>query len=207
MPHTSYPYNVRNCGRKIIMNKAVFLDRDGTINVEKHYLYKIEDFEFLPGVIEGLKMLQDAGYILVIITNQSGIARGYYTEDDFYKLNDWMLNELEKEGIEISGVYYCPHLPDARIERYRKTCDCRKPALGMFKKAKDELNIDIDSSFAIGDKIRDLSICETTGCKGILINNNEDKRIIDGVERGKSRHIIYADNLKKAAKRIVEETK
>ncbi|MCR5587732.1 MAG: HAD family hydrolase, partial [Lachnospiraceae bacterium] len=128
------------------MNKAVFLDRDGTINVEKNYLYKIEDFVFLPGVIEGLKLLQDAGFLLIIITNQSGIARGYYTEEDFKILNNWMLNKLAENGINITKVYYCPHLPDAKIEEYRRDCDCRKPKLGLFYRAIKEYNIDIGKS-------------------------------------------------------------
>ena len=105
------------------MNKAVFLDRDGTINVEKNYLHKIEDFEFLSGVIEGLSLLNNSGYKLIIITNQSGIGRGYYTENDFITLNNWMLDVLKSNGIIISKVYYCPHLPDAKIEKYRMDCE------------------------------------------------------------------------------------
>lgn len=98
------------------MNKAIFLDRDGTINVDKKYLHKIEDFEFLPGVLDGMKMLQNAGYLLIVITNQSGIGRGYYSEKDFEILNSWMLGELESKGIHIARVYYCPHLPNAKIK-------------------------------------------------------------------------------------------
>lgn len=154
-------------------NKAIFLDRDGTINVEKHYLYKIGDFEFLPGVIEGLKLLQDAGYLLIIVTNQSGIGRGYYTEEDFGILNSWMLKTLEDEGIHISKVYYCPHLPDAEVEQYRKVCTCRKPALGLYEMAVAEFNINLAESWAIGDKIRDCAICETTSCKGFLVEQDE----------------------------------
>lgn len=154
------------------MNKAVFLDRDGTINIEKHYLYKIEDFEFLPGVLQGLKKIQDLGYLLVIITNQSGIARGYYTEDDYNKLTKYMLSILESNGIHISKVYYCPHLKDAVIPKFRKDCDCRKPRLGLFYKAKQELKIDMSRSWAIGDNLRDCEICNYSDCKGILISND-----------------------------------
>lgn len=154
------------------MKKAVFLDRDGTINVEKHYLYKPEDFEFLPGVIDGLKRLQDHGYLLVIITNQSGIARGYYTESDFHKLNDYMLTLLEKRGIHIAKVYYCPHLPNGSIEGYRKECECRKPRLGMFYKAKEDFDIDMSKSWAVGDKFRDIEISKVSDCKGVLLSTN-----------------------------------
>lgn len=186
------------------MQKAIFLDRDGTINVEKHYLNKIEDFEFLPGVIEGLKLFQDDSYILIIITNQSGIGRGYYSEENFKILNDRMVENLKDRGVIISAVYYCPHLPDAKIEKYRVVCECRKPALGMYNKAIEDFNIDIDQSWAIGDKIRDCSICKETGCRGFLIGNNEKKEVIEAVKSGKFCNIDYAQDLYSAAKTIVE---
>ncbi len=151
------------------MNRAVFLDRDGTINIDKGYMYKIEDVEFLPGAIEALRMLQEAGYLLIIITNQSGIARGYYTEKDFEELNDYMKAELMTQGVKISGVYYCPHLPNGEVERYRKVCTCRKPATGLFERAVQDFDIDLSASYAIGDKERDCSICLDTECKGFLI--------------------------------------
>lgn len=187
------------------MRKAVFLDRDGTINVEKHYLYKIEDFEFLPGVIEGLKLLQRADYLLVIITNQSGIARGYYTEDDFQRLNSWMLKELKDKGVDIAKVYYCPHLSDAQVEKYRKECDCRKPNLGMYEQAVRELEIDLNISWTIGDKIRDCAICVSSACRGILIADNEKSEVVNAVKCGEIERVVYADSLLPAAKMIVEE--
>lgn len=186
------------------MNKAIFLDRDGTINVEKNYLYRIEDFEFLPGVVEGLKKLQDVGFKLVIITNQSGIARGYYTETDFRILNNWMVDELKKHDVEISAVYYCPHLPDATIDKYRKACNCRKPKLGLYEQAIKELNIDVENSYAIGDKIRDCSICEFTGCLGFLIGDNEEVAIRNRVKDGKYHNIKYVHSLTDAVHKIVE---
>jgi D-glycero-D-manno-heptose 1,7-bisphosphate phosphatase len=185
------------------MNKAVFLDRDGTINVEKHYLYKIEDFEFLPGVIQGLKLLQDAGYLLIIVTNQSGIGRGYYKKEDFLKLNQWMLDTLNRNGVNITKFYYCPHLPDAQIEEYRKDCECRKPKLGMYYMAIKEFNIDVSRSYTVGDKIRDCAICEKTVCKGYLIANNEKEGIIRKVKNGKVKGIQYAYSLLECAKMIV----
>ena len=130
-------------------NKAIFLDRDGVINVEKNYLYKIEDFEFIDGVIEALKYLQDKGYLLFIITNQSGINRGYYTKKDFYKLTDWMLSELKKHNIEISQVEFCPHTPN-------ENCNCRKPKTGMIENILKNYNIDLENSWLIGDKESDI---------------------------------------------------
>ena len=146
------------------MNKAIFLDRDGTINVDKHYLYKIEDFEFLPGAIEALKLFQGKKFKLIIITNQSGIARGYYTIDDFYKLHDYINNELKKYSIKIDGVYFCPHL--------HEKCNCRKPKTGLFYQAAKDFNIDFSESFAIGDKKRDLCICDEQPVKGYLVGQN-----------------------------------
>ena len=186
------------------MNKAIFLDRDGTINVEKHYLFKIEDFEFLPGAIAALKKLQDAGFLLIIITNQSGIARGYYSEGDFFKLNTWMLEELKWHDVIITDVYFCPHLPDANVERYRKACECRKPNLGMFEQAVVEHNIDIGRSFAIGDKLRDCVICEKTDCRGFLIGAQEKDVVIEEVRSGKRRNICYATSLSDCADRIIK---
>ena len=185
------------------MNKAIFLDRDGTINVEKHYLYKIEDFEFLPGVIEALKKLQEAGYLLIIITNQSGIGRGYYSEKDFEKINNWMIANLKDQGVTISAVYYCPHLPDAIIPQYRKQCNCRKPQLGLFKKAIKDFNIDLGQSYAIGDKIRDCAISEHSSCKGFLIGNNEKPEIVKDLKLGRKCNIFYANDLLTCASQII----
>lgn len=184
------------------MNKAIFLDRDGTINVEKNYLYRIEDFEFLPGVVGALKYLQQAGYLLIIITNQSGIGRGYYTEKDFQKLNDWMITTLREQGVTIADVYYCPHLPDAQVPEYRKDCNCRKPKLGMYEQAILDYNIQIGHSYAIGDKIRDCAICESTPCKGFLIGDNEKTEVVEEVKAGKIERVRYAKDLAEAARLI-----
>ena len=133
------------------MKKALFLDRDGVINIEKDYLYKIEDFEFIDGVFKLCKYYQDLGYIIVVVTNQSGIVREYYTEDDFNILTKWMSKEFEKNGIEIKKVYHCPHHPEISGE-----CTCRKPKPGMLLKASEEFDIDLKNSIIVGDKERDI---------------------------------------------------
>lgn len=148
------------------MNKAVFLDRDGTINVDYGYVYRYEQFVFIDGVIEALKRFQELGYMLIVITNQSGIARGYYTEKDVSVLNRKMCDRLEEEGVYITAIYYCPHLGDE--------CDCRKPKLGLFYQAAKEYDIDMKSSIAIGDKLRDLKICEKEPVKGFWITESEE---------------------------------
>lgn len=131
------------------MKKAVFLDRDGVINIEKNYLYKIEDFEFVNGVFKSLKFLQDKGYLLFVITNQSGIARGYYTQEDFDNLTSWMLNKFQEENITISQVELCPHGPD-------DNCNCRKPKTGMIDNILKNFDIDLENSWLIGDKSSDI---------------------------------------------------
>lgn len=182
-----------------ILRPAVFLDRDGTLNVEKGYLFRREDFCYLPGVVDGLKCLISMGFILVIITNQSGIARGFYTEEDYRRLNEWMLADFEQKGIEISGSYYCPHHPDGVVLDYVIKCNCRKPATGLFWQAQKELGIDMDKSYAIGDKLRDLAICEESGVQGLLIGKG-------GLIKSEIRDCIsFREAVKKIEREVVDE--
>lgn len=180
------------------MKPAVFLDRDGTINVEKNYLYRIEDFEYIDGAVEALQKLHQAGFLLVVVTNQSGIARGYYSEEDFRTLNGWMRKDLQERGVPIASVYYCPHHPQAVVPKYRAVCDCRKPAAGLFQRAIRELDIDVDKSYAVGDKLRDLAICEEEPVQGILLGNEEMLNT--------QKAIWCADSLKEAAERILKDS-
>lgn len=176
------------------MYKIAFLDRDGTINIDKKYVYRIEDFQFLPGVISGLKTLQSHGFLLVVVTNQSGIARGMYTEEDLKELNLWLNHTLQGHGINLEGIYYCPHLPNAAVKQYRKVCDCRKPKTGLFKMALSDLktkygDIDFSKSVAIGDKMRDLSICDELDIDGVLIQND-----VKEVETSVAQHKFFIAN-------------
>ncbi|HIT37784.1 MAG TPA: HAD family hydrolase [Candidatus Onthousia faecipullorum] len=149
-------------------NKAVFLDRDGTINYDFGYVYEKDKLKFLPGVISSLKRLSEAGYLLIIITNQSGIGRRYFTLDEYNEFNNYMLKQLKDKGVNITKVYYCPHTD-------LDGCNCRKPKLGLFYQAIDEYNIDLDKSFAIGDNERDLAICMNSPICGILLNKDSKK--------------------------------
>ncbi len=133
------------------MNKALFLDRDGVINVEKDYLYKIEDFEFIDGIFDLCKYYEKLGFIIVVVTNQSGIARGFYTEDDFEILTSWMIDEFLKKDVVISKVYHCPHHTKISGE-----CSCRKPNPGMLLQASKDLDINLSESIIVGDKERDI---------------------------------------------------
>jgi len=146
-----------------VRRKAAFIDRDGVINVEAAYVYRIEDFVFLPGAIEALRQLQTAGYLIVVITNQSGIARGLYTEADYRRLTHHMQSELAAAGVQLNAVEHCPHLPDAQIEAYRQDCSCRKPGTGMLIRAAMALNIDLSASILVGDRASDIQAGRSAG--------------------------------------------
>ena len=161
------------------MKKAIFLDRDGTINVEKEYLHRIEDFEFEEGAIEALKIFQKLGYTLIVVTNQSGIARGYYTEEDLKKLNGYMVEELKKNGVEIAKCYYCPHHIEKGIGKYKVNCQCRKPNPGMLLKGIEEFHVDVQNSYMVGDRMSDLKAGEAAGVKPILVKTGYGKQQIE----------------------------
>lgn len=143
------------------MSKAIFLDRDGVINEDPGYVHKIKDLKFYPGIFKALNLLKKE-FIFIIITNQSGIGRGYYTEDDFHKFNSKVVNELKKQKIEIKKTYYCPHHPDEK-------CSCRKPNISSIKQAEKEFNIGLKSSWVIGDHPHDIEMGKNAGCSSIYL--------------------------------------
>ncbi len=143
--------------------RAAFLDRDGVINVDRGYVYRKEDFEFVPGTLEGARRLHDLGYLLVVASNQSGIGRGLYTESDLDALTDWMKQRFLESGAPLAGVYYCPHHPTEAVGIYRRECSCRKPAPGMLLAAAHDLGIDLASSIMFGDKTSDLEAARVAG--------------------------------------------
>lgn len=142
---------------------AIFFDRDGTINIDYGYIYKINHFQFINGVIHACKKLKEMGFLLVLITNQSGIARGKFSEKQFYYLIHWMNQSLANFNVYLDGIYFCPHHPEAKIEIYRKECNCRKPYPGMLLKAMYELRIDMEASYMIGDQLKDIQAAQTAG--------------------------------------------
>lgn len=156
--------------------RAVFLDRDGTINVEKDYLYRIEDFEFLPRVPQAITLLQQAGFLIIVTTNQSGIARGYFTLQEVEHLHRHLQAELARVGARIDGFYLCPHHPTEGVGEYRRSCTCRKGAPGMLLQAAREHDIDLTRSFMIGDKAADIEAGHAAGCHSILVLTGYGKR-------------------------------
>lgn len=151
--------------------KAAFLDRDGVINKDDGYTHRIDQFEFLPGVIEALKKLQSQGFLLIIVTNQSGIGRGYYSDQDYQLLTQWYLEQLSQQSIKITEVFYCPHTPE-------DNCECRKPRPGLFNQAIEKYNINVDDSLMVGDKVSDIQAAQSAGINSCYLVNervNEEK--------------------------------
>lgn len=143
------------------MNRFVFLDRDGTLVRDPGYVHRVEDFTLLPGVVEGLGRLQTAGWKLAIVTNQSGIGRGLFSESDFEAFQKHLTSELGDQGITIAGTFHCPHAPE-------EGCPCRKPAAGLFDQARDQLGADLAASWMIGDSERDAQAASAAGLAGAV---------------------------------------
>ena len=186
---------------KVIMNKLIILDRDGTVNVEKNYLYRIEDFEYTYKAKQAIQKLKNNNFKIVIITNQAGVARGYYTENDLNKLHNWINNDLSDERSYIDKFYYCPHHPLGLIEGYNHDCKCRKPSDKLYKNAIVDFDVDVKKSYSVGDKISDLIPAKKNGFKTILVKTGYGK----DQEKESMHYVDYiCDNLYEASKLIEE---
>ena len=174
------------------MKKVIFLDRDGTINVEKDYIYKNEDLVFEEGSIEALKTFKNLGYILIVVSNQSGIARGYFTEEDLNIFNNNMNEILKKNGVEITEFYCCPHHPDG-IGEYKKVCECRKPNNKMIEDAIKKYNIDREKSYMIGDKTSDIGAGLKSNLKTVLVKTGYGLKDMEKVDKNET---LICENLK-----------
>ena len=172
-------------GTKDIQMKVIFLDRDGVINKEVGYLHKVRDFEFIDGVFDACQYFQSFGYQIIIVTNQSGIERGYYTEEDFRIITDWMLEQFKRHEVEILDVFHCPHGPES-------DCNCRKPKPGMFIQANSKHNIDMKNSWMIGDKEADIKAANAAGILNTVLvksgheideKNSKAKFILHSIEQ------------------------
>lgn len=158
------------------MYKAAFLDRDGVINIDTGYIKSWKEFSFIPGSIDAMRQLQENNYNIFIITNQSGIARGRISIDEYNILEEKIEKFLDNLSIKVVKTYFCPHHPDGKLEAYRKVCSCRKPEPGMILKAALDYNIDIKNSILVGDKISDIECSENSGIKvSYLIRSKYNK--------------------------------
>lgn len=168
----------------MLRKPAVFFDRDGVLNVDKAYLYRIEDFQWIDGAKDAVRFLNDAGYYVFVFTNQSGVARGFFEEDDIRTLHDWMQGELNCANAHIDDFVYCPHHPDAERPEYRQDCRCRKPAPGMIEQLLEKWPVDLARSFVVGDRQRDLDAGAALGLPGLLFTEGRlDTAIKDMVRR------------------------
>jgi len=143
--------------------RALILDRDGVVNIDRDYVHKIDDFEFIDGVFELCRMAAGQGYLVIIITNQSGIGRGYYTEDDFHRLTDWMKVRFEEEGVTVAQVYFCPYHPVHGIGKYKQDSYDRKPNPGMIIRAAQDFDLDLSNCILVGDRESDMKAAQTAG--------------------------------------------
>lgn len=153
--------------------RAAFLDRDGVVNVDHGYTFRREDFAFVPGTLAACAQLHRRGFALVVVTNQSGIGRGLYTEDDYQRLTAWMRDAFAAAGAPLAGVYHCPHHPEAALAGYRRACACRKPAPGMLLAAASDLGLDLARSVLFGDKASDIDAALAAGIgQRVLLGTN-----------------------------------
>lgn len=147
--------------------RAVFFDRDGTLNVDVHYLHRPEDFEWIPGAREAIRYVNDCGFLAILVTNQSGVARGFFPERDVVRVYDWMNGELRARGAHLDALYYCPHHPEGSVPQYAKACACRKPAPGLVDRACRDFSIDRARSYFVGDTETDMECARRAGVRGV----------------------------------------
>jgi len=178
------------------LNKAIILDRDGTLIEDKDYAFKVEDFELLPGVIEGLKILQE-NFLLFIVTNQSGIGKGYYTDREFHKFNDHLIRILKEHQIRIERTFYCPHVRE-------DNCECKKPKIKYIREIVDGWNVDINNSWVIGDHPSDILFGINAGSRTVYLISGHGKKHLHELEVKGIKPTIISSNFLNTAKKIIE---
>ncbi len=182
---------------------AVFLDRDGALIEEAHYLSKVEQVRLLPGVVDGLRLLERAGFVLVVVTNQAGVARGYFPESQVGVIHRHLEDEFARRGVAISSWKFCPHHPTEGEGTYKVACDCRKPSPGMLLQAAKELNLDLPRSFMLGDKRSDLEAGSRAGCRTVLVRTGHGAEEEPGILPGLTGFLGASDSLTDAARLIL----
>ena len=190
------------------MNRAVFLDRDGTVNEEVGYLKDLGQLRLIPGAGSAIRKFNEAGLKVVVITNQSGVARGYFTESFVHDTHALLDKMLKNEGARLDGIYYCPHHPTAGNTRYTMECDCRKPGTGLIDRAARDLDIDVKRSYVVGDKWSDIELGQRAGARSVLVRTGF---AADDAGNARPPHVkdpdFVADTINHAADWIVEDVK
>lgn len=187
--------------RNAMAKAAVFLDRDGTVNIEAGYIRELENLNLIPGAAEVIRGLNAAGVPVVLVTNQSGPARDYYPESWVHKLHDRLESLLAAEGAHLDKIYYCPHLPDGIVPEYTQDCDCRKPEPGMLLQAAQDLDLDLSRSFMIGDKATDVEVGQRVGAKTVLLTSGYGQQVLDGTYQ----HQVDPDHVYPSLKAAYDE--
>jgi D-glycero-D-manno-heptose 1,7-bisphosphate phosphatase len=184
---------------------AVFLDRDGTINVEAGYIHDLANMHLMPGAAAAIKRLNDMGVPAILATNQSGPARGYYPESWVLTLNGHVASLLEAEGARLDDMFYCPHLPDGTVPEYTMDCRCRKPETGMLEDAAAKHGLDLGVSYMIGDKATDVEVGQRAGCRTVLLRSGFGERVISGEYQWQVEPDFVADTLVEAIDWVVAD--
>ncbi|MGD9160548.1 MAG: D-glycero-beta-D-manno-heptose 1,7-bisphosphate 7-phosphatase [Desulfobacteraceae bacterium] len=185
---------------------AIFIDRDGTINEQMGYINHLSRFNILPGVPEAIKLLNENNYLVIVVTNQSGIARGYFSIELVEEIHTYMKDSLKKEGAEIDAVFFCPHYPGSRLKEYDIKCGCRKPNTGMIRQALDKFDIDLTQSYMIGDHYTDLEFASNANIKSIMVKTGYGLGEVDHILPALPYQPEYiADDLLDAVKWIIDD--
>ena len=188
------------------MRPVVFLDRDGTLNEEIGYIHDVTMLNLINGAAESVKKLNQANIAAVMVSNQTGAARGFYKEEHIKKLNDRLVNLLEEKGAHLDGLYYCPHLESGKVPEFSIACDCRKPEPGLVKKAfKDHPDVDPARSYVVGDKASDVELAKNCGAKGILVKTGYGQAVHDGRYQWKVEPHYLAHNITDAVNWILKD--
>lgn len=189
------------------MERVIFLDRDGTINKEVSYLHREADLKLLAGVPEAIRLFKEAGFRIVVVTNQAGVARGYYQEQDVKSLHRYLNEQLQKCcGVQIDEFYYCPHHPEAGIAGYRTDCHCRKPDIGMFEQAGQQFAVDKKHSWMIGDKLIDVLAGRNYGIRTVLVGTGYGtEEHLKQQQKREQPYDFFAETLMDAAGIIIEK--
>lgn len=189
-----------------MQKSAVFIDRDGTLIADAEYLCDPDKLELFEESAASLKKLNDANILAILVTNQSGVARGYFDENTVNLLNQKLSDELKKQNASLDAVYYCPHHKNGAVEKYKKECDCRKPKTGLIKQAiNDFKEIDLKKSYVIGDKASDIELAKNAGCKSILVKTGYGKQVLEGSYQKYIDPDFIAENMKDAVEWILED--
>ena len=179
---------------------AVFLDRDGTLNIERELVRRSEDLSLIDGVPSALKSLQDDGFALIVVTNQSAIARGTLSEDELRSVHDRLTELLASEGVSLDGIFYCPHHPTEGAPPLKSACECRKPAPGMIQDAAKKHDLDLARSWMVGDNISDIRAAESAGIQSLLVLTGKGQRFADQLPSSR-----VTEDLSAAAQKILSE--